>query len=153
MHMHILDRNQTPPHAQTFKRRSYRERVNAIAPQYLLNSQASCWGKKAISATLIVQTIALCCPGVTCSICWLRGGVDTRSPHWWRSGDGKIISVAEGKVSSPPEISRQTRWASTPKQCWSKHVNIWSSESPGFGTKISIYIFQRLQVKISRRCT
>lgn len=42
-------------------------------------------------------TAALCFPSVTCSICCLGGDVDVKSSHWWRRGDGKIISVAEEK--------------------------------------------------------
>lgn len=96
-------------------------------------------------------TTALCFPSVTCSICCLGGDVDVKSSHWWRRGDGKIISRCWGKVSSLWDL-RQTRWAATPKQCWSKHVNIWSNETPAFGTKIPIYIFPRLPLKITRLC-
>ena len=99
--MHILDRNQIPSHAtKTFSADLIAGVSNGIALQYLLNSRADCWREKAISATLIVQTLSQrlhAFPGVTCSVCCPRGKVDIKSSRRWRSGDGKIISVAEEK--------------------------------------------------------
>lgn len=97
---HILDRTQTPLHAQTLSADRIAQVLNGIARQCLLNPGVKCCRKKAISEIINCAntlTTAFCFPSVTCSICCLGSGVDMKSSHWWQRGDGKIISVAEEK--------------------------------------------------------
>lgn len=81
-----------------------------------------------------------------------RASVDVDSPSRWRSGDGKIISVAEENIPYLRDLS-QTRQGPGPKKnnVDQKRVNIWRNETPDPGTNIYLYISPRLALKIASR--
>lgn len=99
--------------------------LNGITLQQLLNSQANCWKKGSYLRNInCVNTLitALCFPSVTCCICCLEGNVDVKHSHWWWSGDGKIINVAEEKFPLS-EISDNTTMLIKAR----KHLEQWDS--------------------------